>query len=79
MDFAEGDKLLYFNTAYGMVKETLKYVALVKKLELIEVILQFPATIEEIVAKVKDTIEKTKDKERIKLAVFSHITSTPAG
>ncbi|KAL9643314.1 hypothetical protein ABK040_014769 [Willaertia magna] len=76
--FQKTDKIIYFNTAYGMVKKTLEYVKDIYGLELIEVLFDLNdfKKKENILLKIKNTI--LNNLNEIKMVVMCHISSTPA-
>lgn len=72
------DCILVLDTAYGMVKNTLAYLAKVYEVEVIFVEVPIPLTSDaQIDAAVTATLEASRGK-RIRMASFSHITSVPA-
>jgi selenocysteine lyase/cysteine desulfurase len=81
-DFKPGDKVLYLSTAYEMVKNTLRYLVKKQSIEVVEISVVFPGQRKPptgIDGTLLESIEKAliKDKSKIKIAIFSHITSKP--
>eukprot|EP01114_Cavostelium_apophysatum_P024156 TRINITY_DN937_c0_g1_i1.p1 TRINITY_DN937_c0_g1~~TRINITY_DN937_c0_g1_i1.p1 ORF type:complete len:431 (+),score=61.55 TRINITY_DN937_c0_g1_i1:50-1342(+) len=76
LKFESGEKILYMNTAYDMVKFTLDYISKVENLQLLEVNLTFPLSSQDIIQQAKQAIVSNKGSP-IRLACFSHITSLP--
>ncbi|EFC44759.1 predicted protein [Naegleria gruberi] len=76
--FTKKDKIIYFNTAYGMVQKTIAYIHDFYGTELVEVTftLEDLQSVESILSKVKEVA--LANKENTTIAVFSHIVSTPA-
>ena len=68
-----GKKVLYLNTAYGMVKSTIEYTAASQKLE---VNLTMPTSAAAILAAVETAL--TANPGAVYIASFSHIASLPA-
>jgi len=77
LQFQPGEKMLYLNTAYGMVKATLSYVSQREQEKLVEVTIKFPTTNENIINIVTEVIQNNTGAP-IRLASFSHITSVPS-
>jgi selenocysteine lyase/cysteine desulfurase len=80
-NFKSGDKVLILSTAYPMVKNTLKYLVENQSIEVVQVPVVFPGKGKNptgINGTLLESIETVlvKDK-RIKIAIFSHITSAP--
>jgi len=75
LNFASHEKILYLNSAYQMVKNTLTYVHEVRDEQLLMVNLTFPSTDDEIVAAVVAALDATDG--AVALASFSHIVSVP--
>lgn len=69
----DGQKILYLNEAYGMVKSTIAYVDPDRR---ILVNLTMPATHDSILATVEDALKQNQG--QIYVASFSHISSLPA-
>jgi len=76
--FKSTDKIIYFNTAYGMVKKVLEYIHDTYGVELVEVKLTLDdiQSQEAIIKKVQEVSLQHKD--NAKIAVMCHIVSTPA-
>lgn len=68
-----GDKVLRLSTAYGMVRETLDWMAETIGIEVIVVNVKFP--LENTNQIVEDVKEALKTHQNIKLCIFSHISS----
>ncbi|KAI8137722.1 pyridoxal phosphate-dependent transferase [Fennellomyces sp. T-0311] len=80
LPFNEGDKFLYFNTAYPAVERTLAFLQDHHKVKLVPVILNYPLSDQEILDLTKETIERelTADPSvPIRAALFDAISSAP--
>eukprot|EP00026_Physarum_polycephalum_P007831 Phypoly_transcript_07899.p1 GENE.Phypoly_transcript_07899~~Phypoly_transcript_07899.p1 ORF type:complete len:411 (+),score=58.21 Phypoly_transcript_07899:35-1234(+) len=78
----EEDAILYLSTAYPMVVHTLTYLHDTFNVHLKKVDIQFPMSSNSIVENVEQAILQTANgaekSQKIRVAVFSHITSVPA-
>jgi len=74
------DTVLYLSTAYSMVVNTLEYLQLKEHLNLLRVQIDFPTNAARVVDAVRQAIllHEQANGPKIKLAIFSHITSVPA-
>ena len=73
----KGDKVLVLQTSYNMVLETLLWLSNTIDIEIIKVDLIFPISdFNHIIEQVEKTI-LLHDKNSIKLAIFSHVSSMP--
>ncbi|CEP10938.1 hypothetical protein [Parasitella parasitica] len=75
-----GDKVIYFNTAYNSVESTIKFIKNSEKLSLIRIDLAYPLDDHEVLAIIKETIERenSKGNGKIKLCFMDAISSVPA-
>jgi len=71
----KGMKILYFNTAYQMVKNVLNHQHKYFGVELLQVNITFPTSNDMIIEAVNEVLNNDNT---IYLAVFSHITSVPS-
>jgi len=72
--FRNGETILHTNIAYGMVKKTVQYLKDTFSVNVVEVNIAFPPTESKIIEVVKEALDSTN----VKLAIFSHISSTPS-
>jgi len=73
--FKSTDKVLQFNIAYGMLKETLLFAQSFYNFTIITINLEFPTTESDIINKFKNALDQNPE---VKFAAFDHISSTPA-
>jgi selenocysteine lyase/cysteine desulfurase len=75
----KGDVILYLSTAYTMVKNTAAFLANERGVTLLEVKVPIPVTsVEDFLKPVEKAIKGMGSGERLKLAIFSHVSSTPS-
>ncbi|KAI8092948.1 pyridoxal phosphate-dependent transferase [Halteromyces radiatus] len=77
--FEEGDKILYFGTAYANVRSTLEFIRDHQKVELVKIDLKYPLNDACIIDLVNETLanEKSKSGKPFRMAVFDVISSLP--
>ena len=71
-----GEKILFLNVAYTMVKNTIKYLHDFNDDSLLQVDIKMPGTKDSILDAVRTALENNKG--AVKVASFSHIVSLPA-
>ena len=71
-----GEKILFLNVAYTMVKNTIKYLHNFNDDSLLQVDIKVPGTKDSILDAVRTALENNKG--AVKVASFSHIVSLPA-
>ena len=71
-----GEKILFLNVAYTMVKNTIKYLHNFNDDSLLQVDIKVPGTKDSILDAVRTALENNKGS--VKIASFSHIVSLPA-
>ena len=71
-----GEKILFLNVAYTMVKNTIKYLHDFNDDSLLQVDIKVPGTKDSILDAVRTALENNKGS--VKIASFSHIVSLPA-
>ncbi|KAG7344919.1 isopenicillin-N epimerase [Nitzschia inconspicua] len=83
VEWKSGDVILYFSTAYGMVKNTAQWLKWQYGLEIVEVPIQFPiangndAYLKPLEACLK-TLKTNGELSKLKVAVLDHVVSIPA-
>lgn len=79
MQWEQEDTIIYLSTAYPMVVNTAHYLQHTFKINLHKIEIIFPTTLDAIYEIVEREIEKLKKEgKRIKMGIFSHITSVPS-
>ena len=76
IQFQQGDKILYLDTAYGAVQEMFKIIDYANDLELIKLHVPIPLTSSQQIVNLVE--QALKDYSPIRIALFSHITSPTA-
>jgi len=76
--WGDGDAVLILDTAYGMVKNTLKFVAEQSGVEVITVEVPLPLEDDSAIDDALRAALRQHEGKRIRMASFSHITSVPA-
>ncbi|CAG8491600.1 12800_t:CDS:2 [Ambispora leptoticha] len=81
LSYQEGDKLLFFSTAYKAIRELLYFIRDTNggKVSLIEIEVTYPISDDDLIAQITKRIEAEHQnpKSRIKLAVIDAISSNP--
>ena len=81
MQFNPGDIFIYFSSAYGMVKHTAAWLEVSAGIRILEVPLSIPITSTAgFFFPMRSALEALSqdERERVKIATFSHISSVPA-
>ncbi|KAI8342745.1 pyridoxal phosphate-dependent transferase [Chlamydoabsidia padenii] len=77
--FEQGDKVVYFSTAYANVNSTLEFIRDHFKVELVKIDLNYPINDASIIDLLNDTLatEQSKSGRPIRMAVFDVLSSLP--
>ena len=76
--FQQGDVILHFSTLYGACGKTVEYICETTPAESGTVMLEYPLSDDEVVAKFAEGLEKLKaDGKKVRVAIFDTISSLP--